>query len=497
MTRPPVKKVVIAGGGTAGWCAAAALSKMIGPLIEVTLVESDEIGIIGVGEATVPTIRTFHHLLGIDEREFMRATNASIKLGISFDNWARKGDHYFHSFGVLGKSSWMAPFHHIWLQAKADGVAGPLSDYCFELQAAENGKFETSPTSRINYAYHFDTGLYGPFLRRLSEAAGVTRVEGKIARVDQNPDTGDITALMLESGQSIAGDLFIDCTGLRGLLIEGTLKSGYEDWNHWLSNDSAIAMQTEPTGKIVPYTQAIAHDAGWHWRIPLQNRVGQGHVYSSAHMSDDQAMDSFMATVGAPALTKPRTIKYRTGRRLKIWNKNCIAMGLSSGFIEPLESTNIHLMQIAATRLVQLFPFDGITDALINRFNKLTEDEVVNIRDFVIMHYKLTERDDTPYWRERRDMAIPDTLTERIEMFRDTGHAWQVADEVFRIDSWLQVMTGQRLEPKSWHHLGRMMSTEQSGKALAALKAQIDQAVAAMPEHGDFLKAYCALPEPV
>jgi tryptophan 7-halogenase len=308
MIGKPVKRVVIAGGGSAGWCAATALSKLLGPLLEVTLVESDEIGIVGVGEATIPTIVAFHRLCGIDEREFMRATNATIKLGIQFNNWARQGDSYIHSFGVVGKGTWMADFHHVWLQARADGIATGIEDYCFELQAAKAGKFQSPDKMNINYAYHFDTALYGKYLRSLCEGRGVKRIEGKIAHVTQDDLSGFITGLTLESGEVVEGDMFIDCTGFRGLLIEQTLKTGYDDWSHWLSTDRAFAVQTAPKGPIMPYTEAVAHADGWRWRIPLQNRVGNGLVYSSQTLSEDEARSRFLSLLDGPPLFEPRLI---------------------------------------------------------------------------------------------------------------------------------------------------------------------------------------------
>jgi tryptophan halogenase len=497
MTEQRVKKVVIAGGGTAGWCVAAALSKHLGQLLNITLVESSEIGIVGVGEATIPTIIGFHNRLGIDEREFVDATQAGIKLGIAFHNWARKDDYYFHSFGRIGKSMWITPFHSLWLQARADGYGGELGDYVAELRAAEAHRFAISEKHPLNYAYHFDTALYGPFMRRISEANGVTRIDGKITRVEQDDLTGFITRIVLESGQAVDGDLFIDCTGFRGLLIEQTLKTGYEDWSHWLANDRAWAVQTQSTGLLDPYTSAIAHDAGWRWKIPLQSRVGNGYVYSSPHLSDDEARARFVAALDGPTLTEPMNIKFRTGRRNKIWNKNCIAFGLASGFIEPLESTNIHLMQIGATRLVRMFPFDGITDALVDLFNTETRIEVEHVRDFVIMHYKLTERDDTAFWRSRRDMEIPATLKARLDLFRDHGHASPPAEDVFRTDSWLQVMLGQRFEPQGRHRWGQMFTRDELTGALEGLRAQVAHTVAHSPDYEAFIRSYGKVAEAV
>lgn len=491
MDTPLIRKVVIAGGGTAGWIAAAALVRHLGPLLEITLVESDEIGTVGVGEATIPTACTFHRYLGLDEREFMRATQATFKLGIAFENWARIGDRYIHAFGRIGNSTWMAEFHNFWLHARAQGFGGDIADYCFELQAAEAGKFYTGENSELNYAYHLDATLYARYLRRLSEVAGVRRVEGKITQVEQHPETGFIEALVLHSGERIEGDLFIDCSGFRGLLIEQTLKTGFEDWGHWLPMNSALAVQTHSVRPPVPYTRSIARDCGWQWQIPLQHRVGNGLVYCSDYVSDDGARERLLEHLDGPPITEPRLLRFRAGRRLQAWNKNCVALGLSSGFVEPLESTSIHLIMIGITRLMQLFPFSGVTDALVTRFNEQSRAEVEKIRDFIVLHYKLTERDDSPLWRHCREMNIPDTLAERIALFRENGYAYQAPDDLFRVDSWVQVMLGQRLEPKSYHHLGHLMSREQLAEALNDLKTGIAQTVARLPSHQDFLTRYC------
>jgi len=489
-----VKKVVIAGGGTAGWIAAAALVKQLGRLLDITLIESDEIGTIGVGESTIPTVRAFHSLLGIDEREFMRATQSSFKLGIAFENWSAIGDRYFHSFGVIGKSTWMADFHHFWLQAQAEGFAGPLGDYCFELQAAEANKFATGENAPINYAYHLDATAYARFLRGMSEPDGVKRVEGKITKVEQDPESGFIQALVLDSGQRIEGDLFIDCTGFRGLLIEQTLGTGYEDWSHWLPTNSAYAVQTTSTGPAVPYTKAIAHKAGWRWRIPLQHRVGNGLVFCSDYMSDEEARALLLREIEGEPLFDPRLIRYKTGSRRKVWNKNCLALGLASGFIEPLESTSIHLIMTAVTRLMQSFPFNGFDEPMIERFNTLSRTELEGVRDFIILHYHLTQRDDSAFWMRCRDMEIPDSLAKRMALFRDNAQAYQAPDELFRIDSWVQVMLGQQLQPRGYHQVARMMPPGQLRRTLADLKGNIAGTVAKMPSHQEFLDHYCAGP---
>ncbi|HWA00212.1 MAG TPA: tryptophan halogenase family protein [Caulobacterales bacterium] len=488
-----VRKVVIAGGGTAGWIAAAALAQQLGPLLHITLVESDDIGTVGVGEATIPTVRAFHKLLALDEREFMRATKGTFKLGISFENWARLGDNYLHAFGMIGKSTWMADFHHVWLEAKSKGFGGQIGDYCFEHQACRADKFYTSEKSDINYAYHFDAGLYARYLRGYSEERGVKRIEGKIARVEQHAETGFVEALIMESGDRVEGDLFIDCTGFRGLLIEQTLKAGYDDWSQWLPMDSALAVQTPSTQQTPPFTRSIARQAGWQWRIPLQHRVGNGMVYCSEFLSEDEARETLLGNLDGAPLFEPRLIRFRTGRRRKMWDKNVIALGLSSGFLEPLESTSIHLIMIGVTRLIQLFPFQGRHDALSARYNEQSSVEFERIRDFIILHYKLTERDDTPFWRRCRDMDAPETLTQRIALFRERGHAYQGADDLFRVESWVQVMLGQRLEPQGHHLMGRMMGQEkQLRTALETLRANIAAAVAQLPRHKDFVAQYCA-----
>ncbi|MEJ2299522.1 MAG: tryptophan 7-halogenase [Woeseiaceae bacterium] len=491
MQNPTVKRVVIAGGGTAGWTVASLLAQQLGPLLDITLVESDEIGTVGVGEATIPTFRSFHALLGVDERAFMRATQASFKLGISFENWGQLGDRYIHPFGDVGKSTWMADFHHMWLMGKERGFAGELGEYCFEHQAAAAGKFAVSDSSKINYAYHLDAGLYAGFLRGLFEPKGVKRIEGRIAHVDQDGESGYVTALVLENGERVAGDLFVDCTGFRGLLIEQTLNAGYEDWRHWLQTDSALAVQTESTGTIPPYTRAIARSAGWQWRIPLQSRVGNGLVFCSAHQEEDAAREELLGNLEGEPLTEPRLIRYVTGRRREAWKKNVVAIGLSGGFLEPLESTSIHLIQIGATRLVQLFPFGGNFEALAARYNERTRYDFEHVRDFIILHYTLTRRDDTSFWRSCRDMDIPDSLAERIELFRDSGSIYPAAEELFKVASWLFVMVGQGVMPKHHHYMGALLGDQRLQRALDALRSNIGQAVTAMPMHEDFLRRYC------
>ncbi len=486
-----VRKLVIAGGGTAGWVAAAALSHQFRGLIDITLVESEEIGTVGVGESTIPPVRTFHRLLQIDEQEFMRATAATFKLGIHFEGWKKPGDVYIHPFGITGKSAWACEFHHFWLHSLTKGIQSELGDYCLELAAAREQKFATSQQIQINYAYHLDASVYAKFLRKFSERNGAKRVEGKIKHIKQNPETGFIEALELESGQVVEGDFFIDCTGFRGLLIEQTLRTGYEDWNHLLLCDSAVAVQTESVGPAVPYTCAFAHEAGWRWRIPLQHRVGNGLVYCSRYMSDQQATEKLLREVEGKTIVQPRVIKFKPGRRLKSWNKNVLALGLASGFVEPLESTSIHLVMTGVVRLIHMFPFGGVTQSFVDQYNEDVRQEHEKIRDFIILHYYVNERQDSEFWRECREMQVPEALERRVRMFKERAHAWQADGEIFRIDSWTHVMLGQGIRPEHYHHLTHAMSDQDLTRFLSSMKDQISRAVAQMPSHQEFLEQYC------
>ncbi|SEL07695.1 tryptophan halogenase [Sphingomonas palmae] len=489
--KPKPTRVVIAGGGTAGWIAAAALTRQLGKLIELTLVESDEIGTVGVGESTIPTARGFHAFIGVDEAAFMRETQATFKLGISFENWRRQGDAYFHPFGQVGRSVAIADFQHFWLQARAHGIAGGYGDYSLEQQAAAAGRFGLDAQGSLAYAYHLNATDYARFLRGVAEGAGATRVEGRIERVELG-ENGDIDALVLASGTRIEGDLFIDCTGFRALLIEGALKTGYDDWSEWLATDRALAVQTETVRAPVPYTRAVAHGAGWRWQIPLQSRVGNGIVYSSAHMSDDEARATLLAGLDGAPLFEPRPLRFTAGMRRRSWNRNCVALGLAGGFIEPLESTSIHLIMNAATRLIQLFPFRGDDrSALAARFNAQSRHEWEHVRDFIILHYVVTERDDTPFWRERRAMNIPDTLAERIALFTESAGAWQGQDDLFRIDSWIAVMLGQGITPTAHHRVASLLGAEALKGSLSDLTRLIAATVQMLPTHARFLQHYC------
>ena len=486
-----VKKVVIAGGGTAGWMAAAALSKTLGKVLDITLIESDEIGTVGVGEATIPPLVTYHRLLDINEQKFMAAVQGTFKLGIGFENWRAVGQHYIHSFGVTGHDHWAAGFQHFWLKARERGLAGDYGDYCLELRAAQESKFAHLPKVGINYAFHIDASLYARFLRQFSEGYGARRLEGKIVEVRTNADTGFIESLKLDSGDEIEGDLFIDCTGFRGLLIEQTLHAGYEDWSHWLPCDSAVAVQTESTGEAIPYTRSIARGAGWQWRIPLQHRVGNGMVYCSRYISDAGARETLLGNVEGALLTEPRVIKFRPGQRRRAWIKNCVALGLASGFIEPLESTSIHLIQRGITRLMQMFPHTAIAASDVEEYNRQTSYEIEHIRDFIVLHYHVTERDDTPFWRYCRNMEIPASLDHRIELFRETGRVFRVPNELFAENSWIQVMLGQGIVPRQYHPVVNIMSDDELSRFLGNIKTSVEATVAQLPKHEAYVRQYC------
>ncbi len=486
-----VKKVVVVGGGTAGWITAASLATLLGKNFELCLVESEQIGTVGVGEATIPTLFTLHQLLKIDEQEFLTAVNATFKLGISFENWRNVNEDYIHSFGWTGKDCWAAGFQHFWLKGKERGISTDYGDYCPELIAAKLNKFAIMKGEGLNYAYHIDSGLYAKFLRGLAEKSGCKRIEGKINHVATNPKSGFIESVKLESGEAVGGDLFIDCSGFRALLMEETLKTGYEDWTRWLPCDSAIAIQTESVRAPVPYTRSIARDSGWQWRIPLQSRVGNGLVYSSQYQSDENALQTLLGNIEGAVRTEPNPIKFTTGQRALHWNKNCVAVGLSGGFIEPLESTSIHLIQRAVIRLMQMFPYDGIRDPDVAEFNRQMKQETEHIRDFIILHYHVTNRRDTDFWRYVSGMSLPDSLEHRIDLFKQTGRVFQMPDELFSENSWVQVMLGQGVTPEQYHPIVNMMSDRELEGFLREIKRNVKAKVGQLPEHSAFINHYC------
>ena len=493
-----VKKVLIVGGGTAGWIAASVLLVSSGKRFEIELIESDEISTVGVGEATIPSILDFNTLLGINEDEFVRQTQATFKLGIQFKNWGAKGDSYIHGFGSMGKDMPLVDFHHYWLKMHQAGQVGRLDDYCINLLACEDNKFmrtnttdTNSPLADIRHAFHFDAGLYARFLRKNCERQGVKRTEGKITSVQTHADTGFVTSVTLENGDAYSADLFIDCSGFRGLLIEQTLHTGYDDWSHWLPCNSAWAVPCESVAPVTPYTRSTAHTAGWQWRIPLQSRIGNGHVYCDKFMSHDEAASILLANLDGKALADPRPIRFVTGKRKKFWNRNVVAIGLASGFMEPLESTSIHLIQTGLFRLVNLFPDLKFDPADTAEYNRQMTIEFEQIRDFIILHYKATNRNDSAFWNYCRTMDVPESLQQKMTLFQANGRIFRTNNDLFGEASWMQVMFGQRIVPTGYHPLVDSMPQEQIAKMLANVKAVIGQVVKTMPTHSEFIAANC------
>jgi tryptophan halogenase len=489
--KKPIRRVVIAGGGTAGWMVAAALSKTLGKLLDIKLIESDEIGTVGVGEATIPTIMNFHNLLEINEQEFMAATHATFKLGISFENWRDCNEDYIHSFGLTGTDHWTAGFQHFWMKGRERNLAGDYGDYCLELKAAQEQRFAHLPNNGMNYAYHIDASLYAKYLRKFSEPFGVQRIQGKIVKVETDAASGDITSLKLDSGVEIEGDLFIDCTGFRGLLIGEAMKVEYKDWSNWLYCDSAVAVQTESVSDALPYTRSIARESGWQWRIPLQHRVGNGLVFSSRYIEDEQAKQVLMANIEGKPLMQPRVLKFQPGQRDKTWHGNCVAIGLASGFLEPIESTSIHLIQRGIIRLMQMFPTNGICQSDIDEYNKQTDNELEHIRDFIILHYHVTNRRDTPFWRDCSSMKIPASLQHRIDLFRETGRVFRLPNELFAENSWLQVMLGQGIMPQQHHQIADLMGDAELSGFLNGIRSSIEKTVMQLPSHQAYVRQYC------
>lgn len=492
-------EIVIVGGGTSGWMTAAALSKVLKGKYPITLVESDEIATIGVGEATIPMINVFNRLLDLDEDQFMRDTQATFKLGIEFVNWGQLGDRYIHGFGVIGQDNWTVDFHQYWLKQHLAGKAKNLDRYSINTAACHQNKFiraqtemPNSPLSQIAHAYHFDAGLYAKFLRNFAETRGVKRIEGKITNVALSDANGEIEAVVLESGQSIEGRLFIDCSGFRALLIEGALQTGFDDWAHWLPCDRAIAVPCESVKTLTPYTRSTARSAGWQWRIPLQHRIGNGHVFASKFISDDEATALLLGNLDGAPLAAPRTVRFTAGKRKKSWNKNCIAIGLASGFLEPLESTSIHLVQMGIAHLLTYFPSGDFDAVDRDDYNRVMDQEYDWARDFIILHYKATERSDSPFWRYCRDMPVPDSLTHRMDLYRSHGRVFREGNELFTKESWLQVMHGQRLAPKAYHPLTDLLEEDEIQKYLEEVEGVIAACVDVMPTHADFIAKHCA-----
>jgi tryptophan 7-halogenase len=494
-----VRRIVVVGGGTSGWMTAAALAKVLKGRYDVSLIESDEISTIGVGEATIPMISLFNRMLELDENEFVRETQASFKLGIEFVNWGRLGDRYIHGFGMIGQDNWTVDFHQYWLKQHLAGKAGDLEHFSINTAACAQNKFmrpradlPKSPLSQIAYAFHFDASLYAAYLRKYSEARGVKRVEGKIVDVMLREGDGHVSAVTLQSGVKVEGELFIDCSGFRGLLIEGALKTGYEDWSHWLPCDRALAVPCVSAKELTPYTRATARSAGWQWRIPLQHRIGNGHVYSSKFISDDEAKAVLMSNLDGAPLAEPRPIRFVTGKRRLAWNKNVVSIGLASGFVEPLESTSIHLVQMGISHLLTYFPAAGFADADRDQYNHVMSQEFEWVRDFIILHYKATERNDTPFWNYCREMEIPATLQHRIDLFKSHGRVFREGSELFMKLSWLQVLHGQRVQPQAYHPLVDLLTEKEIADYMDEVEGVIAACVRVMPTHAKFIADNCA-----
>jgi tryptophan halogenase len=501
MQASPIETVVIVGGGTAGWMSAVALASVLRGRCKIRLVESDEIGIVGVGEATIPMFARFNAVAGIDENAMLRATQGTFKLGIEFVNWGRVGERYMHGFGGIGQDMGTLRFFQFWRKMRALGKAGPLDDYAITRAAAYANKFMPAPPDRPNsplgaiaHAYHFDASLYARYLRTLGEQRGVERTEGKICRISRRASDGHVDAVVLESGQRIEGELFIDCSGFRALLIEGALETGYEDWSGYLPCDRALAVPCKSVERLTPYTRSTAHQAGWQWRIPLQHRTGNGHVYCSSFISDDEAHAVLLANLDGAALAEPRMVKFTTGMRKQGWNKNVVAIGLSSGFLEPLESTSIHMIQSSIARLIEFFPDRSWQQAGVDEYNRQSRFEYERIRDFIILHYKLNQRDDAPFWQQCAAMQIPDTLRYKMDLFRAHGKVVRTDNELFTEIGWLQVMLGQNLEPDNYHPLVDTFSQTEVAELVDNVAAITAKCVEVMPEHAAYIRQFCQSP---
>jgi tryptophan halogenase len=500
-----IRRVVIVGGGTAGWMSAAAMAKIIGRTgeIDIVLVESDEIGTVGVGESTIPQITLFNEMLGIDEPEFVRETKATYKMGIEFVDWTRIGNRFVHPFGFYGLDMQGIEFHHFWLKGRTLGDMTPLDDYSLAITGAYAGKFahprpdlRNSPLSKIGYAFQFDAGLYARYLRRRAEAGGVKRIEGRIVKVSKDGESGLVDAVVLQSGERIAGDLFVDCSGFRGLLIEGAMQAGFEDWSHWLPCDRAFAVPCESSGDRLPMTRATARAAGWQWRIPLQHRIGNGYVYSSAHVSDDEAAATLLANLDGAPLGEPNHLRFTAGHRKRAWIGNVVALGLAGGFLEPLESTSIHLVQSGIARLMALWPNKRFDQIEVDRFNAETVREYTDIRDFLVMHYNATERDDTPFWDYCRTLTPPEGLAYKLDMFRANGRIFREHNELFTETSWLAVIVGKGVEAHGYHPAADLMSEGETLERLRHIRGVVRETANAMPLHEDYLRQIgCTLAE--
>jgi len=479
---------------------AAALANALQQSCKITLVESDDIGITGVGEATIPPIKFFNQMLGINESEFLKHTHGTFKLGIQFIDWAKKGHDYFHPFGQFGAEFDSVSFYQYWLQAKKNGSEASLYDHSLAYVAAMNGKFDKPSSdnnnvkSTLDYAYHFDAVAYAKFLRGYAEHFGVRRVEGKVVDVNLKGDTGFIHSVRLADGEEIQADLFVDCTGFKALLIEGGLKTGYVNWNHWLPCDRAVAVPCKMGSEFTPYTKATAKEAGWQWRIPLQNRTGNGYVYSSSHIEKEQATNTLMQSLEGEPLTDPKYFKFTTGHRRKFWHRNCVAIGLSSGFLEPLESTSLHLIQTGILRLIALFPDKNFDPMVEQEYNRITLTEYESVRDFLILHYCETTRDDSPFWQYCANMDLPGSLQHRMEHFRRNGYLNTTVLELFQNPSWWAVLMGQNVIPENYSPIVKHRENINGGDMLSKIQAIIRGSVNEMPSHRQFIESFCKVP---
>jgi len=489
-----VRDIAILGGGTAGWMAAAILARRLKTGFgAIRVIESPEIGIVGVGEATIPPIRLFNEALGIDEDEFLRKTQGTIKLGIEFRNWSKLGHEYFHPFGVHGTRPDQVSLHQDWLKLRHLGEEGSFEDFSLNTVAARLGRVsagsagEESLSAVFAYAFHFDAGLYAEYLRSYALARGVVRIERKVVNVELRGEDGFIRALQLDDEQRIEADLFIDCSGFRGLLIEQALHTGYEDWTRWLPCDRAVAVPCESAGALTPFTRSTARAAGWQWRIPLQHRIGNGYVYCSQFIGDEEAAATLLANLDGRPRAEPRFLRFTTGRRKKFWNKNCIALGLAGGFLEPLESTSIHLIQKGLTHLLNWFPDRTFAPVLVDEFNRVAIAEYERIRDFIILHYKATARDDEPLWKYCRHMNIPDLLDYKIHQFRSTGRVVKYGGDLFAAPNWLAVFMGQEIWPETYDTLVDQRDAAEVRHNLQRIRAAIRRAAEAAPRHEEYI----------
>ena len=493
-----IKRVAIVGGGTAGWMTAAVLSRAMGESLDIHVVESDAIGTVGVGESTIPQIRNVNHFLGIDEDAMLRDTSATFKLAIQYNDWVRPGHSYLHAFGDVGLPLGPLPFQQYWLRRRAESGGEDLSTYSLNATAAQAcrmariEKVGSSPMAGLKYAFQFDATLFGRLLRTYAERRGVKRTEGKVVDVQLRAEDGFIDAVMLEGARRLEGDLFIDCSGFRALLIEGALKSGFEDWRQWLACDRAFAVGSAPASPMRPYTQANARPAGWQWRIPLQHRTGNGHVYCSELMSDDEAAAILLGSLDGEPLGDPRPLRFTSGVRKQIWSRNCVAIGLAAGFLEPLESTAIHLAQSGISRLLSLFPDRGFDAAIIDEYNRNARREYEQVRDFLVLHYRTTERRDTEFWRRCAALTPPDGLRHKMEIFNATGQIFRDGEELFTEHSWLQVMVGQGILPRRHHPLADNLPREKLEDFLGSIRTLIGGAVGQMSSHERFIAEHCA-----